>query len=382
MKVGLSIVYEGNNYGMLLQAYATQYLIDNMGYETEIIGYRRKGLKGIRLSPGLLIDCLVLLNKRVKKKLAKEEVLDEIHKMNLEQRKSEAKRFARERLHDIHVCYGYDELVESAKKYNAVIVGSDQLWLPECVFGILRTLRFVPDNVKKISYATSLGVSKYPFYCRESARQFLRRFDCISVREEQGKAIINSLCDKEVSVVLDPTYMLTKRQWEHLLPNEREIHLPYVLFYFIGNNEMSKETAIKFAKDTGLYSVSILSDESYSDIDMSYADQIIVGAGPERFVNLIRNAEYVLTDSFHGIAFSIINQKDFYAFYRYSSESSNSRNSRIDNILSTWKLEDRLAVSAFSENIAPTGIDYTKVDEILEQKRRESMLFLERAFHE
>ncbi len=382
MEIGLSIVYEGNNYGMLLQAYATQYVLDSMGYHTEIIGYKRDGLKGIHLSLGLIADMAVIAKRKFENKFKKKINLDSEHKRNIEQRKREALRFAEKHLHDIHLCKGYDELVEYGSHFDAVIVGSDQLWLPECVFGNLRTLRFVPDNVRKISYATSVGVSKYPFYCKSSARQFLDRFDYISVREEQGKKIIEELCTKRVEVVLDPTYLIEKETWESLIPAEREISEPYVLCYFIGNNCKSKEIASKISKEHGYKVISILSDESVSDIDLTYADEVISGASPERFVNLIRNADYIMTDSFHGIAFSIINEKNFYVFYRHATDSSDSRNSRIDNILNTWKLQDRLVTEYNSDHIEITDIDYDIVNRELQNRRIHSLNYLERALNE
>ena len=380
MKICLSLAFKGQNYGQLLQAYATQVVLDRLGYDTVIIDYHRRGFGGIRITPWLICYGARRLYRKLKKASNKLSAsYDEIHKKNIFERKKKAEEFRTNRLHNLIKCNGNKELLELGKRCDAALVGSDQCWLPESCFGNIRTLRFIPDNVKKISYATSLGVSEYPIYCRSSARQFLKRFDYISVREEQGKKIVESLCDKKAEVVLDPTYLLTKEEWEELLPNEREIKEEYLLCFFIGDNKRSKEIAAEFGRKQGLKVVSILSDESVSDIDETFADELIVGAGPERFVNLIRNASYVMTDSFHGLAFSVINEKQFYVFYRHSITSSVSRNSRIDNILATWNLKDRLITDGSEGSLGKEEIDYSSVGKIIEKRRNESMFFLERA---
>ena len=378
MLIGLSIAFKGQNYGQLLQAYATQTILEKMGHMTEIIDYQRDGIKGIRFTPWLVFYIIEKSLKRHQNQI-NHVALDELHEKNLIERKEAARNFRKRRFKNVIKVNGNKELVELGKKYDAALVGSDQCWLPESCFGNIRTLRFVPDNVRKVSYATSLGVSEYPFYCRSSARQFLKRFDYISVREEQGKKIVEGLCDKKVEVVLDPTYLLTKLEWEHLIPNNREIDEDYLLCFFIGNNKQSKEIAAEFGRKKRLKIISILSDESVSDIDETFADQIIVGASPERFVNYIRNASYVMTDSFHGVAFSVINEKQFYVFYRHSTTSAGSRNSRIDNILATWNLKDRLINEGRKDSLGKKEIDYSLVGRIIEKRRSESLRFLENA---
>lgn len=379
MKICLSLAFKGQNYGQLLQAYATQITIDGLGHDTVIIDYQRKGFGGIRVTPWLICYAARRLSKIIKRNSHQYFSCDEMHRKNISERKERAEEFRINRLHDLVKCYGNKELIELGKKCDAALVGSDQCWLPESCFGNIRTLRFVPDNVRKVSYATSLGVSEYPVYCRSSARQFLKRFDYISVREQQGKKIVEKLCDKKVEVVLDPTYLLTKEEWEKLIPKQREIKEDYLLCFFIGDNKQSKKIAAEFGKKRGLKVVSILSDESVSDIDETFADQIITGASPESFVNLIRHASYVMTDSFHGVAFSVINEKQFYVFYRHSTTSSESRNSRIDNILATWNLKDRLITESNEGFWGRTEIDYSLVGKLIEKRRSESMDFLERA---
>ena len=384
MKIGLCLAYRGTNYGMLLQAYATQQVLHMLGYETEIIEYTRENNRGIRFSPWLLIFLVTTKIHRLKKKKANYST-DAIHKKNLETRKMVAAQFVDKNLiHRVKVD-GFERLKEyTEKNYSGVLVGSDQLWLPSAAFSNFMTLRFVPNHINKISYATSLGVSKYPLYCKSSAKQFLKRINHISVREQQGRNIIHNLCrNLKVEVVVDPTYLLTQKQWLDRIPYESLLNDKYILCYFLGETREHKILAQKFARSKGLKLVSILSTESYSDIDTNFADMIITGYDPEKFINLVRGAEYVMTDSFHGVAFSVINQKQFYVFYRTKVGSKNSRNSRIDNILNEWKLTSRLVLNSASvECFDSTPINYNFVNKIINKRRMESLNYLIKALED
>ncbi len=380
MKIGLCLAYKGVNYGMLLQAFATQRIIEKMGYETEIIDYKRVGYKHIRMTPWLPVYFAteVIKQKRKKKEAP---VLDGIHQTNVDERKRVSNIFIENNLLNRVKCTGIINLEKYTREtFNGVLVGSDQIWPPDAAFGNFTTLRFAPDSMNKISYATSLGVEKYPFYCKSSAAQYWKRINHISVREEQGKKIINDICDVPVQVVLDPTYLFTKDEWKELIPEERLINEKYILCYFLGATLEHKKLARAYADKQGIKLVTILSTESVSPIDTSFADEVITGYGPDKFINLIRGAECVMTDSFHGLAFSVINNKQFYVFYRTKVGSKNSRNSRIDNILNTWSLQERLVlneadVSAFDLN----QIDYDRVNQKMAKEREKSLNYLREA---
>ena len=380
-KIGLILAYRGVNYGMLLQAFATQQFIEKQGYDTEILEYTRTGYKHIRMTPWLAVYAVDELIRRAKKKKKQQtEVLDEIHQRNIAERKKVSNRFVEDKLTNRKVIRGIDELEAAGKTYDGVLIGSDQIWPPDAAFGNFTTLRFVPDDINKISYATSVGVSSYPYYCRSSAAQFWKPMNHLSVREEQGKQIIQDICDVPVEVVVDPTYLFTGEQWKELIPEKRVVDGEYILCYFLGATREHKQLAAKFAEKQGIRLVSILSTESVSDMDVSYADEIITGRGPDEFINLIRNAKYVLTDSFHGIAFSVINNKQFYAFYRTKVGSKNSRNSRIDNILNMWGLQDRLILNDASvDDFAETDIRYDEVNARVAEKRTHSIYYLKKA---
>lgn len=381
-KIGLVLAYKSSNYGAQLQAYATQMMIDSLGLDTEIVEYPLNGkLENAQFSWGLLYEVVRLI--RSKKRQSRERTSDDpVFTKEKKLRKNISNDFISRRLHDVKHIEGYNNLVNAGKCYDAVLIGSDQKWLPGFSFWKPSTFAFVSDKVRRISYATSLGVSEYPKYCWPTARKAWRSMNYLSVREEQGAEIIRQVCgnDINVEVVADPTYLLSKEKWEEVVPIEKKTDEKYVLCYFLGNSVKSKEIARQFADAKGLKLYSILSVESISPIDQTFADTLITGAAPEDFINWIRGAEYVITDSFHGLTFSVINEKQFYVFYR-KRDGVQSRNSRIDNILKKWDVENRL-VSTDTEvnsllNIA--DIDYQNVSRLVETEREHSLCFLKKA---
>lgn len=379
--IGLVIAHTGTSYGMNLQAYATQYVIEKLGYKTEILRVKPRPLDGIYVGPGLVRHLINQAKRRRQKQVHdRTRLSDEVHKKNHDERVKAAQAFRAEKLHGFSPAMGFKELCAYSKKFHAVLVGSDQCWLPGFSFGFFYSLRFVPNTVKRISYATSLGVSCYPAYCHNSAKKVWSRFDCLSVREKQGAKIINEICEGiPVSVVLDPTYLISKEEWQSLIPVKEYKKGDYVLSFMLGCDESQKQIIRQYADALGLRLVSILSNESSSSIDISYADEIVTGASPEMFVNLIRHAKLVFTDSFHGIAFSIINNVDFHCFYpkRDFAKGKLSRNARIDNVLNTFQLSDRLIKEKENHPARPfKSIDYDAVNSILSVKREESMRFL------
>ena len=381
--IGLILAHTGSSYGMNLQAYATQYLLERMGFETEIIRTKSRFPQGVVIVPGLFQHLFVQFRrKQNKKQHNKNRLTDELHIRNNQLRVLAAQNFRKEKLHNYSPILDYQALRKYASKYDAVVIGSDQCWLPGFSFSYLNTMNFVPAGVKRISYATSLGVSHYPKYCYYSAQKAWKKIDYLSVREQSGANIIKEVCgnDIQVQVVLDPTYLISKEEWEEMIPPSRLIDGHYILSFMLGYDDSQKEFIRDYAQKKGIKLVSILSNESSSALDTQYADETIIGASPAEFVNYIRFADCVFTDSFHGIAFSIINQKNFYAFYpkRDFAKGKNSRNTRIDHILNTFNLSNRLIVNHIRDE-EDIHINYGVVGSILSEKKQQSIDFLKNA---
>lgn len=281
-KIGLCLAYKGVNYGMLLQAYATQQIFLDLGFIPEIINYKDNIKHKLSLHNiyNIYLRPIYLRSKFNKLKIKFLKKLHEEFKLTYDLRTRAADKFRRNKFVNIVTYEGYDNLKAGAFNYDAVVVGSDQQWLPLAAFGDFNTLRFVDDSIKKISFATSMGVVKYPKFVREKAKEFLSRIDFISVREESAKDIINSLINKPVKVILDPTFLLNKEDWQKRIPVQDPKKEPYILCYFLGNSKINKQKAIDLKKATGLKLISIRSTEEYSKFDTIFADEIIRNAGP------------------------------------------------------------------------------------------------------
>lgn len=381
--IGLLIAYKNPNYGTLLQAFATQYVIDKLGFKTEIIDYHpSRFFKHYKLDWGLLH---FLFDAYIAKKKKKERIQNKnlIFQDNLHKRKDSYELFVKKMLHDICHIFGFSNLLHRGRLYDAVIIGSDQKWTPGFSFGVDSSLRFVPRSTRTISYATSLGVSEYPNYCRKSAKAVWERIDFLSVREITGANIIKNICKDsiKVQVVVDPTYLITKEEWNDIFPPQSMYKEKYVFCYFLGNDIESKQCARRYASTKGYKLVSVVSNESFSEIDQEYADFLAIGYGPKEFVNWIRGAECVFTDSFHGTAFSILNEKQIYVFYRKNDSIKLQRHSRIDNILNLWGINSRLITDKDRNwnNYVEQPIDFTDVNARVFNEREKSFAFLKNA---
>ena len=378
--IGLIIAFKHTNYGAQLQAFATQRVIEMLGYDTKIIVCQEKNpLLTHTFGSGFLHHLINSFISKRKLKKTRLNISDEVYLNNRKFRKLASEQFIKNKLKGITYYNSYRKMTQEVQSMCAVLIGSDQMWPPGFCYRKIDSLDFVPVGVKKISYATSLGVSEYPKYCRKMSGKIWQRMDCLSVREKQGANIIQSICgDIPVEVVIDPTYLLSKQQWEEAIPNKKMSEKKYVFCYFLGNDDNSKQCARHFADINGWELVSVLSDESYSPYDQQYADKLVQGASPEDFINWIRGAEYIFTDSFHGLAFSVINEKQFYVFYRKRTDVKLNRNSRIDNILFLWQLEDRMLtdINLDWKTFKNNRIDYNYVTAKVQAEREHSLTFL------
>ncbi|MGI6392307.1 MAG: polysaccharide pyruvyl transferase family protein [Candidatus Izemoplasmatales bacterium] len=381
-KIGLCICYNVHNYGSVLQALATVKIIEQLGYEYEIIGYikKRSIFYYIKKAPLLLSKTFYYVLKR-KISIIKQARKSNEYKANLRLRKKIFNEFSKEHfVENVKKYIGYSELKRGSSNYYAIIVGSDQLWNPMGFSTNFYNLMFVKDEVKKISYATSFGISHIPIFYRTKARKFISRIDHLSVREIEAKNIIAQLVPrKKVFVAADPTLLFNREQWEVLIPQKNEVIDEYIFCYFLGTSLESRNAANELSDYLGLKIVTIKHEDEYFAPDDSFGDYSPNGLSPNDFVNYIRNAKYILTDSYHGTIFSIINHKKFLTFYRFKQNDKNSRNSRIDSLLNILGLQNRLFTQESNVRTIMEEINYDEIDKRVNVFRNESIDFLKDA---
>lgn len=379
-KLGICACYQHKNYGSQLQSYATTVELARRNIDFEIIRYKKK------TTPLLLIKSLprllnpIFINDRIIETSQKKMML-KLHPQLAQDnavRNAAFDKFSQSRFKKLSpVYYGYEQLKEQSKKYTAVMVGSDQLWSPSGITSNFYNLMFADNNTVKISYATSFGVSQINPRYHKIYNTFLNRLNFISVRENSGKKIVEELSLNKAEVVCDPVILLDAEQWLKEIPNKRLYDEPYIFAYFLGKSAEYRDAVTKFAKQKGLKIVTEPHMDSYNKADENFGDYTPFDIGPAEFVNLIRNAEYVFTDSFHGSVFSMLYQKHFLVFNRYSDNSSSSKNSRIDSFCKNYGLSDR----RYNGNIADVEnkINYEDVLGKVDEHRQKSKAFLDRA---
>lgn len=382
-KVGIVSCYFKHNYGSMLQAYATQQVLDNMGIENETINidenvdfangkkkYYMTQITNFTFIKSKLGMIKLKFDKKLKKDLGK----------NISIRDKKYNEFE-QKFRLTYPYKTYAELTEKCKDYSSILVGSDQLWLPVNVVADYYTLNWVPDNVNKISLATSFGVSTVPDKYKDSYKKFLNRIDNLSVRESAGVKLVSELSNKEATLVCDPTLLLTKQEWMEIQQEERIIKDKYILCYFLGNNIEHRKFAERLKEKTGYKIVSLNHADEYVKYSDIFADETPYDIGPAEWINLIRNAEYVCTDSFHGTVFSLINNTKFFTFERYSNKNSKvSTNSRIYSLLEIVNLKERILSGTENvEDVLKYNIDFDKVNIKLADFRNQSKTFLEKA---
>lgn len=380
--VGVCIKYFHQNYGGMLQAYATVSMLEEMGIDYELVQYEKvwkprdisKALPRL-LNSVLLNDKYESLKKKIGLKMHPDFAANNSIRMNAFEsfQKSHFTRLS-------PVYKGYEELCGGSKKYSAVITGSDQLWSPAGLPTNYYNLQFVPEEIRKISWASSFGVSSIPWYQKSRTRDYLQRMDYISMRENRGAEIVEELSGKKVPVLMDPVFAFGKEKWNVLVTEKPVEWENYIFCYFLGDNAEHRAAAKKLAEETGCKIVTLRHMDQYIPADEAFGDAAPYDVSPDRFLDLLRNARAVCTDSFHGMAFSIIFEKQFIIFDRYSAEARYSKNSRIDSLCANLGLGDRrYSGTADLREKMESSIAYDAIREKLDAERSRTKQYLEAA---
>ena len=384
-KVAIVSCYFKKNYGSMLQAYATQKFLDNEGIDNETIDIDenidfKKGKSNFYKSQILNFSFITSKMGMIKLKLDKK-INKELQK-NLNIRDKEFEAF-RSKFRLTKPYHTYKEMTDDCEKYSSVIVGSDQLWLPVNIVADYYTLNWVPDTVNKVSYATSFGISTIPEKYKEKYSTFLKRINYISVREQNACNLVEDLSGRKAELVCDPTLLLNKEEWMEIQEEKPIIDGDYILCYFLGKNIEHRKFAERLKAKTGCKIVSLNHSDEYVKYSDKFADEKPYNIGPGEFVNLIRNAKYVCTDSFHGTVCSLINNIEFFTFERFSTKNSKvSTNSRIYSLLDLVGLQNRLLKGNENiEDVIKQKIDFENVNNKIENFRNNSKKFLKNSLN-
>jgi hypothetical protein len=368
----------------MLQAYATEMMMRKLSLPFETIQCRKpkdymEANKFLYVIKKLLIgDWKMWMGK---KRIEKAKKMYPQFRENAEIRDKAFDDFANEMFHLSKFAPNREKLQELAYDYSAFLVGSDQLWRTDSVEHGYYTLEWVPDSIKKVAYSTSIGVKKIPWFQVEKNKRFMNRFDSMALREQSACDLVKSLTGRTVEVVLDPTLLFNGQEWLGIQDQEPIVKDKYIFCYLLGTNPMHRKEIKRISRECGCKIVALLHLDDYNPEDENFAD-IALYVGPREFLNLIRNAEMIFTDSFHCSVFSILYHKNFFTFSRFAENAKQSTNTRIDNLLNLVGLQSRKVNGTIPlEQMANETIDYKTVEDKLNVARKKSFDYLIKAFN-
>ncbi|MDY3929415.1 MAG: polysaccharide pyruvyl transferase family protein [Clostridia bacterium] len=361
MKIGIiTHYYKSKNYGGNLQAYALCKVLHKLGYQAEQISFfRTKNIK-CKISD-FYHNINILKNLSVYRSL-----------------KLRAKAIITFNLNSIPHSKVYTEknIVNSVNDYDAFITGSDQVWHPSA-YCPAYLLDFVPSFKTKISYAASVAANVLPDEVKKKFKESFETFNAISVREESSVNLLKDITSCDVAVTLDPTLLLTKDEWIDI-SEKHSMKEKYVFCFFLGNDIKSRKLAFEFSKKHNLKIVTLPHLlGSVRNCDINFGDYLLYDVSPGMFLSLIKDAEYVFTDSFHASVFSLIFEKEFFVFYRNGFKSMETR---IYSLVDIFEVEEhfcndeRKATMEYIESLSP--IEYNKSFEKYEYMKSFSIQYL------
>ncbi|MDD3686012.1 MAG: polysaccharide pyruvyl transferase family protein [Bacteroidales bacterium] len=365
MKLGLLSYHNAANYGAALQAFALQKALEQMGFESEYINYQNHHRKN---SYNMTFHIITALKKRDMKSAIRFLLGSPFMML----RKLKFNSFYSENLTTTSQIYSSsDEAKRLNGAYSKFIVGSDQVWNWENNGGDATfLLSFVEADDMKISYSSSFGIAEIPEDKKSIYQQYLSRFSFLSVREQHGVELVKSLTNRDAVLVLDPVFLLTKEQWLQV-SDKKEIRERFVFSY---TNKPNQFEGFLFStnydiQDSFLYKLSRnvkLSDFIHRKVRVKYS------ISPSKFLSIIRDAELIVTASFHCVAISIIMNKPFVAILT----GDKGKDERLLSILSLLGLENRILTDQMTQDIVNEPINYDLVNNKIEIMKSSSVKFL------
>lgn len=365
MKVSYITLHYVSNYGSVLQTYATQEIFKKIGMEPECVAYVRENSSG---SLKRAVNCYneVFQNRSAFHKAAYcvYYILGDI------KRKRIFSSFIKKNIKMSRRYSSYEQLLSDAPEADIYCTGSDQTWNSVYNGGVEQAyfLQYAPPEKPKIALAASFGTESVNADEYSEIKELIHQYQSISVRELSAKRILDEMDYPSAEVILDPTLLIEKSRWKKLFGKSKYADKKYLLVFALNKNDMLNAAAVKISEQLGVPIVRV----SFSMKDIFKSDCIYLPSVGE-FLSLIDNAGYILTDSFHGTAFSLNFGKQVFAVFpeRYTT--------RLKSILQVTGCMHRVISSPDVDVSAMQPIDYARVNRILNEKRRDGYEFIKKA---
>jgi hypothetical protein len=365
-KVGILTFFRPINNGAVLQACAmAKIILPKLGYTAELIDYRFERIEIDRSIFGIKR----ILREPGKVKKARRVIADIVRfPINYRQKKIFDVFIHKNLPVSRNVYYSEEDLEKRCQGYDAYVVGSDLVWSPTMAGGVnpIYFLGFVNNNKLKVAYAPSVGTMDLSNKDIKDFKLLLSNFDAISVREESTAAQLRELTGYDVKSVLDPTLLTDSKDWNGFYSSKMIFNDEYILAFALETSQVLIDTVNRLAKETGAIVVA------YGRKNKLYKARRVVfldgKCGPAEFLNYVNNAFKVVTNSFHGCAFSIVFHKDFYCI------PHTTRGIRMIDLLASLNLDKRIITNA--TDLPKEHIDYDSVEQKRKEMKEKSMVFL------
>ena len=352
MNIGIYTQPLSHNYGGILQNYALQQVLKRMGHTPVTIHHGQK-------NHWSNIKCII---HNLLRPLTKQPYWGVVSIKKLNKLKEPFKPFIKKHIQVTKSVLKCTTKFIRQQHFDAIIVGSDQVWRPRYNDIYASYLAFANGmNISKIAYASSFGVDNWEYTPEQTkvCAELIKQFKAVSVRESSGIDLCKKYLNVDAVNVLDPTLLLDKSDYSLLCKDIPKAEKGYLLVYILDEDKSKEAYVNEFARENNL---SVRHIHAENKVSLSI----------EEWLALFRDATIVVTDSFHGTVFSILFQKEFISLINKGRGAS-----RFESLLKKIHLSDRLV--ADNRTIPSMHIDWRNVNELLEQYRKESMLFLENA---
>ncbi len=359
MKICTITCHDVYNHGASLQAYALQTYLESLGHDVRIIDYKPDYLSKH-------YNLWTVSNPVYDKPFVKQAYLlaKLPGRLIALKRKRAFDRFTKQYLKLTDRYHSNEALKKNPPQADIYIAGSDQIWNTLFQNGCDAAfyLDFAPKTAKRITYAASFATKDVVLEYKPFVHRMLQGLDCISLREKISLPLLSSLGRNDGVSVCDPVFLLSRKQWNELISTPMKYHESYLLVYDSGHSQRLKDAAIQIAKSRNLRIYNI------SAFRLSYADKDYWNSGPLDFVRLIRDAEFVMSNSFHATAFSLIFHREFCVVNR-----TEAINERMLSLLKQYGLQNRM----LDKQPIPTEvIDYNKVQKMIDEDIAASRAYL------
>jgi len=379
-KIGI-VTAAKDNFGSLLQCYATQVLLSRLGYEGVLLKRKEGRLLGLAITAGRYLQFLVWCLHHPEKL---ESFLAVRGQSRISRRRCSElteramQEFARDYIRVESVSFGELKLLSRTPDYCAFISGSDQIWSVQGAYrDPMSFLRFAPRE-KRIAFAPSFGVSEIPAYDRKEIGKYISEYDYLSVRELTGAEIIKELTGREAEVLVDPTLQLDSDFWQQASARHSGMNRhdsKYMFLYFLAPpSPVALETIKQIKMHAACDILAVSRDHSEFQELEGYR---FVDGGPLDYVSLIANAALVCTDSFHATAFSMNLNTPFLSFdSQYGRGHTLNTSGRLLSLLSICHLEERFITDVPDPTRSFLEMDFTESNRLLGEERKKAIHYL------